>query len=203
MIRECCVDTIPDAIQAELAGADQLEWCADLHHDGLTPDYETTLALLAQVRIPVKVMIRSRPGDFVYARAEIKKMSHQAKKFSSLPGVSGLVFGATTNEKSLDEDSLTEIIKHCHGKPLTVHKAIDTCNDIVTEVRRLNGIPGVAFILTSGGKTTAWDGRHMIVEMRKNFNGKIIAAGKINPENLGTLHADLSLEYYHGRHIVR
>lgn len=202
MIRECCVDTIPDAIQAELAGADQLEWCADLNQDGLTPDYKTTLTLLQYVKIPVKVMIRSRPGDFIYSRAEIKEMTDQASEFSSLPGVSGLVFGAATNEKSLDVKSLIAIIRHSQGKPLTVHKAIDTCFNILTEVCRLNNIPGVEFILTSGGKTTAWAGRGMISEMQKIFNGKIIAAGKINPENLRTLHANLSLDYYHGRRIV-
>ena len=202
MIREVCVDTIADALNAEKSGADQLEWCGDLQQDGLTPDYETTLQLLQRIRIPVKVMIRCRPGDFLYSTAEIKEMTDQCQTFAGLPGVSGLVFGSTTREKKVDIDNLKEIIRHCRKKPLTFHKAIDTCEDILNEVRRLNDISGVEYILTSGGKHTAWEGKEVILEMQSVFRGKIIAAGKINQNNLATLHAFLSLDYYHGRHIV-
>lgn len=202
MIREVCADTIADALEAEKFGADQLEWCGDLLHDGLTPDYELTQQLLNSIRIPIKVMIRSRPGDFMYSKAEIKEMTDQCQTFAGLPGVSGLVFGATTSEKKADTASLKEIIRHCQGKPITFHKAIDTCRDILTEVQRLNDIPGVEYILTSGGKNTAWEGRDVILDMQSVFRGKIIAAGKINQENLATLHDFLSLDYYHGRRIV-
>ena len=42
------------------------------------------------------------------------------------------------------------------------------------------------------------------VEMKKNIrpDQKLIAAGKIRPENLSELHNLVNLEYYHGKKII-
>lgn len=202
IIREACVETIDEALSAEASGADQLEWCGNLEDDGLTPDYNMTVELLSKVKIPVKVMIRCRPGNFIYSRKEIEEMANQCRIFSMLPGVAGIVFGALRSDQTLDINSISEMIACCHGKPMTIHKAIDSCCDILQEVTTLNDIPGVQFILSSGGEKTAWEGRQKLVEMKNVFKGQIIAAGKINKQNLATLHAFTSLYYYHGKQIT-
>jgi copper homeostasis protein len=202
IIREACVETIREALTAETSGADQLEWCRNLEEDGLTPDYNTTVELLSKVTIPVKVMIRCRPGNFMYSREEIQEMKHKCRIFSALPGVKGIVFGALRSDYTLDIGAISELIACCHGKPMTIHKAIDSCCDILQEVAKLNEIPGVQFILSSGGAKTAWEGREKLVEMKNLYKGQIIAAGKINKQNLATLHAFTSLCYYHGRQIT-
>jgi copper homeostasis protein CutC len=88
------------------------------------------------------------------------------------------------------------------NKSLTIHKAIDTCKDILAETRRLNQIPGDLYILSSGGYHTAWEGREQLLVMKSLFKGQIIAAGKIDSTNLVTLHRYVTLQYYHGRKIV-
>ncbi|MBK8621567.1 MAG: copper homeostasis protein CutC [Saprospiraceae bacterium] len=202
LYKEACVDTIDAALSAEAAGAHQIEWCSSLELDGLTPDFEETQKLLKIIRIPVKVMIRHRPGDFIYDTLDENILVSQAKQFSEQDKVSGLVFGACTPEGSLDIRQINNIAMIAGDKSLTIHKAIDTCKDILTETTRLNQIPGDLYILSSGGHNTAWDGRDLLLEMKALFKGQIIAAGKIDSQNLVTLHSFLTLLYYHGRKIV-
>lgn len=202
LYKEACVDTIEAALQAEAAGAHQIEWCSSLELDGLTPDFESTQKLLKLIRIPVKVMIRHRPGGFVYDTLDEDILVNQAKQFSALEGVSGLVFGACTPEGNLDIRQIHNIAVVAGNKSLTIHKAIDTCKDILAETLRLNQIPGDLYILSSGGHNSAWEGREQLLGMKALFKGQIIAAGKIDSTNLVTLHRYVTLQYYHGRKIV-
>ena len=202
IILEACVETIDDAVRARKNGAQQIEWCGDLSEDGLTPDRSLTLSLLKVMDIPVKVIIRCRPGDFIYRADEMQKMVKDADYFSSLPGISGLVFGAVHDNRTLNTSQIEYIIDHSNGLPLTLHKAIDTCGDILSEVKRAADIRGLEFILSSGGSSTALEGIGMLQKMQQCFRGKIIAAGKINRQNLATLHGLLSFQYYHGKQIV-
>lgn len=202
IITEACVGTIDDALQAQQNGAHQLEWCGDLSKDGLTPDRDLTVSLLQKIHIPVKVMIRCRPGDFVYSDEEMNRMSEDAAYFSSLTGVSGIVFGATHPDHTLNLNFIKQIVGRSNGLPMTLHKAIDVCDDILTEIKKVSDIPGVRYILSSGGRETAMDGVEMLIKMQGLFSGKIIAAGKINRQNLATLHRLISFQYYHGKQIV-
>lgn len=147
-------------------------------------------------------MIRCRPGNFMYNQNELDSMIEEVSHFSSLPGIEGIVFGATTSQGSLDLEAIRYIAKHSHGMPITIHKAIDSCTDILTEVQNLNSIPEVKFILTSGGAPTAIEGAEVLRAMKSKFNGHIIAAGKINNQNISTLHDTLAFQYYHGKRIV-
>lgn len=203
ILLEACVDNVEDAVQAEKNGAHQIEWCANLEQDGLTPDIEKTIQLLEIIKIPVKVMIRCRPGDFNYSKEECMIMVQEASFFSSLPGVAGLVFGATTMDRTLDLNVIKDVVSASGGLPLTIHKAIDTCENLLLESQRLNEIPGVSFILSSGGASTAWEGQEVLKRMQEKFNGKVIAAGKIKWDNVSTLHRVLAFQYYHGKQIVK
>ena len=74
MILEVCVDSLASARSAIRGGADRLELCSALALGGLTP----YTALLEQIReeseIPIRCLIRSRCGDFLYSRDEIDLM---------------------------------------------------------------------------------------------------------------------------------
>ncbi len=207
MTLEACVESVDEAIHAVENGATQLEVCSNLEKDGLTPEIALIKEITEQVNVPIKVMIRLRAGNFTYQNDEIKSMQESIQQIKSLP-ISGLVFGATINDangnKIMDMNAILQICKAAHPIPVTIHKAIDECTDILKEVRALKTISNIAFILTSGGAKTAADGKKMIAAMQKEAGNhiQIIAAGKILPSNLTSLHKVLNLNYYHGRKIV-
>ena len=64
IIKEACVEGCEEAIQAKIMGADRIELCSSLHEDGLTPERKTMTSVLEAINIPVKIMIRPRPGNF-------------------------------------------------------------------------------------------------------------------------------------------
>ena len=51
-----------------------LELCVALDRDGLTPPRELVAAARDRCRVALHVLIRCRPGDFVYGPAEIETM---------------------------------------------------------------------------------------------------------------------------------
>ena len=72
---EVCAADLEDVIAAIDGGADRVELCRNLEEDGLTPDYETIKAAVGLARkagrpFKVMVLVRSRPGGFVYTDGE-------------------------------------------------------------------------------------------------------------------------------------
>ena len=178
-ILEACVETLDEAVKAERNGANRLELCSSLHLDGLTPDTQLTEKVLASVTIPVKVMIRSRPGDFEYSHEELLIMKEEVRELAQL-GASGFVFGAIFNDQ-LDLDAIAEIAEVAGTIPVTVHKAIDSTVNPVESALRLLNIDNIKSILTSGGRATAIEGQAVINAMHEAVDGNlaVIAAGKI------------------------
>jgi len=207
IIIESCIETVEEAIYAAQNGASQLEVCSSLSKDGLTPDENTVAEIIKAVRIPVKVMIRSREGDFYYSPEEIQVMIAQIQRFKTYK-IDGFVFGALVKDKNgnntLDIASIYQICKAASPYHVTIHKAIDLCTDIVGEIKKVKSISNIKYILTSGGKVDAVSGAKILKNMQKEagFDIQIIAAGKITRNNLAQITGLTELKYYHGRKIV-
>jgi copper homeostasis protein len=204
---EVCIDNLDNALLAIRNGADQLEVCAELDQDGLTPGYDLVATLSKDTTIDLMVMIRNKPGDFHYSNDDIQIMLRQVNSFKSLR-IKGFVLGATTVDSAgktiLDLATILQLCQACHPFSVTIHKCIDTCTDMLSECAKLKQIPNVGYILSSGGKATAWEGRDMLMAMKDKLSPEIeiIGAGKITKNNLATLDDYLHLPYYHGRSIV-
>ena len=199
---ESCVENLDESIAAERAGARGLELCSELALDGLSPPESLVLQVTDGVAIPVKVMVRNRHDTFVYSEEDMHVMKEYVLQIKALGRVSGFVFGACTQDGSLHIDQIRELSEIAYPVPLTVHKAIDTCTNPIAEVERLNSIPNVKFILSSGGAPTAMQGASVLIRMQQVFNGVVIAAGKITFENLSEIKSMLGLSAYHGKRIV-
>ena len=201
-LKEACVESVEEAIKAEIQGADRLEYCSALEWEGLTPDYEQVHQVLDKVSIPVMVMIRPRKGDFNYSEEEFQVMKEQILRFKKL-GITGVVFGLL-KDGSVDLEKTRSLARIASPLEVCFHKAIDELEDPVTGVITLLEIPEITRILTSGGARTALDGREKLREMLKVAEGSIsiMPAGKVRPSNIGSLHQILGAKEYHGRGIV-
>lgn len=202
-IFEACVETLEDAFTAEKRGANRIELCSALDQDGLTPSPELTEQCVKNLSIPVMAMVRPRGGNFVYSEAEIQQMESEIEFFKQ-SGVAGVVFGLLTKEGTIDIENTRRLARLAFPLEVTFHKAIDYTADILKSFQELNAIDGITRVLTSGGKDTAWNGRFILKEMNElpERKIKIIAAGKVLPENRDQIAGFTGATELHGKRIV-
>ncbi len=200
-IREACVETFEQCIQAEKNGAERIELCADLANDGLTPSMALIRKAKESLNIPIRVMIRPRPGGFIYSDAEIEAMKLSIKDCIGL-GVEGVVFGVCKIDRTLDLEKTSTLIAIAQPLKVTIHKAIDTCIDPLAEVKKLKSI-GVHAILSSGKASTAREGAALLKKMVEIAGSiQIVVCGKVTNENLSEIDQLIGAPAYHGKKIV-
>lgn len=203
LLFEACVDTFADAKRAFEHGAHRLELCADLAQDGLTPDASLLSRCLAEIALPMMVMIRPRGGDFVYSSDEMVEMQKTIFAYQKL-GVAGFVFGALTPKKEVDFAATKQLVKAAQPFPVTFHKAIDATKDVFAAFMALNEMDGISRVLTSGGAQTAFLGKTQLRQMQTMPNRRLtlIAAGKITVENRQAISELTGICELHGKAIV-
>ena len=203
IVKEACVERLDEAILAEKNGADRIELCSRLDLDGLTPHRKMIQDVINSVKIPVKVMIRPRGGNFVYHGKELDVMKEDIL-YCKRVNVSGIVFGVLKDDKTVDLIATRLLTDMAAGLEITFHKAIDEVSSIFTELDRLRSIKEITNILTSGAADSAMRGSHTLKEMVTRYKGQltIIAAGKISEQNIVKVHELIGAQEYHGRKIV-
>lgn len=202
-VYEACVETLGDALAAEQRGAHRIELCSALDQDGLTPSRDLIEQCLQQLSIPVMAMIRPRGGDFVYSDAEVAQMEEEIA-FCKQAGVAGVVFGLLTREGEIDIANTERLIRAARPLEITFHKAIDYSTDVLRSFRALNALDGITRVLTSGGCDTAWEGRDVLKAMNAmpGRRIRIIAAGRLLPENRERLADYTGIWELHGKRVV-
>ena len=71
---EICADSLQSALIAQQAGATRIELCDNLTEGGTTPSPGTISLARQNLTIELYVLIRPRPGHFVYSDKEIEIM---------------------------------------------------------------------------------------------------------------------------------
>jgi copper homeostasis protein len=203
MIKEACVETIEEALLAQKNGAHRIELCSDLANDGLTPSYELMQTACALLDIPVMVMARPRPGNFIFTPEELKQTKidiDNAKK----AGAMGVVIGLLTADGEIDKKNTRALADYAYPLQVTFHKAIDELKYPLAGVKVLKTIKGITRILTSGGKATAFEGQKTIREMIKTSQNilTILVAGKVTYENVSEIQELTGANEFHGRKIA-
>lgn len=203
IIKEACVGSLSQSLNAEKNGADRLELCGDLSVGGVTPDYDMLREVMQQCSIPTKVMIRPRGGSFVHTEQEFAQMKKEVV-YCKENGVTEVVFGFLTPDNQIDIEKTRELAELASPMQITFHKAIDDTVDILAAVDVLRTIPQITGILTSGGCATAMEGIPVLKEMKKRCGEQIslIVAGKVKVDNLAFLHEEIGAGEYHGKLIV-
>lgn len=202
MIKEACVESLIDALEAEKRGADRIELCDNLSQGGTTPSYGTIKVALSTLKIPVFPIIRPRGGDFYYTPAEIKVIKEDIKVCKSL-GAKGVVLGLLTKDKKIDFEVLSQLVELAKPMEVTFHKAIDELEDPTLVIDDLINL-GVKRILSSGTKPTALEGKDMLNKMIEKAGDRltIVVAGKVTKENLPEISSLIPSKEYHGKIIV-
>jgi len=203
LIFESCVETLEDALDAEKRGSSRIELCSALDQDGLTPSVELTELCMQNLSIPIMAMVRPRGGNFVYSEAEIKQMEEEILYFKQ-SGVAGVVFGLLMPDNGVDIENTRRLTQLASPLEVTFHKAIDYSTDVFNSFQELNEIDGITRVLTSGGNDTAWNGREVLRKMQELPGRKIklIAAGKVLPDNRGQIAEYTGVSELHGKRIV-
>jgi len=201
--KEACVDNIDDAINVEKNGANQIELCSRLDLDGLTPNKKLILQTIRRVSIPIKVMIRSRPGNFTYNQSDVNTMLDSIE-FCQKNGINEIAFGALNSKREIDEKIINQIVSKYTGLNITFHKAIDLVDNQINEIKKLLKFNQIKAVLTSGGQKNVVDGQENIKKLFERFKDEIdiIAAGSITNKNIKKIHKTLGLKIYHGKKIV-
>lgn len=202
MIREKCIGSFLEALEAQELGAERVELCDNLSEGGTTPSYGTIKMVVKKLNIPAFVIIRPRGGDFYYTPEEIEIMKEDIKICKEL-GVKGVVIGALNRDNTINYDAIKDMIDLAKPMSITFHKAIDELENPVTEVKKLANL-GVNRILTSGTKETALEGKNILREMIKEAGEDIIiiVAGKVTKDNLNEISNLIPAKEYHGKKIV-
>lgn len=199
MILEVIATNVKDAIDAEKYGANRIELVTGIVEGGLTPSFATIKHVLKNVSIPVHVMVRPHSRSFIYNSIDEQVILDDIQICKEL-GATGIVFGALTNENTIDEELLKKVLERTEGMNLTFHRAIDETVNIIDALKILIQYPKVTHILTSGGKGTAIDGKETIrkmVELTNHSKVKILAGSGLTIENVGSFIQETKVEEVH------
>lgn len=190
VLLEVCIDSFASAQAAKLGGADRLEVCSALAVGGTTPSFGLVEQCVAEVQLPVMMMIRPHDGGFVLDDDHLDTMITDIEVAKSL-GVQGVVFGALTADRHLDLDATRALMDAADDLEVTFHRAFDLVVDPVHVLGQLEEL-GVHRILTSGQKRTAMEGASLLrqlVETSKQAlkQTSLLAGSGVNAQNAQAL----------------
>ena len=189
MLLEVCVDSYASAMAAVRGGADRLELCSALAVGGLTP-WRTLLYQIRQATdIPIRCLIRPRPGDFLYSPDELDLLCSQIIDLHKC-GATGFVIGALKPGGELDTRAIRRMIAATGGTPVTLHRAFDVVRD-QTESYDTAYKLGFDTILTSGGAASCLEGADQLgtlLGLRGSCRGpEILVGAGVTPASILTL----------------
>lgn len=186
-VLELCIDSVHGARIARDIRAHRVEVCANLAEGGTTPSTGTIRVVREHFPGEVVVMIRPRPGDFLYDEYEMEVMRADVRAAKDL-GVHGVAIGALTGQGTLNVSMLAALIALARPMKVTVHRAIDFCKDPPREVETLIKL-GVDRVLSSGGAETALEGHARLKAMVDHAGSglAVVAAGGVRADHVRAL----------------
>lgn len=186
---EICVPDVESALAARDGGADRIELCADPPAGGVTPGCGSIAVARRRLTIPVHVLIRPRPGDFLYSDAEFEAMRHDVRAAKHL-GAAGVVLGLLRSDRLIDAPRTADLIREARPMTVTFHKAFDELADPEAGLEQLVDL-GIERVLTSGQAPTAARGIDRLARFVRQAAGRlaVMAGGSITIEDIPALRA--------------
>ncbi|GIK16299.1 MAG: copper homeostasis protein CutC [Planctomycetota bacterium] len=196
---EIAVESAKDAVAAAGSGADRVELSADLACGGVTPAIETIRQARTGLDIPLLVLIRPRPGEFVYSGDELERMRDDLRTAVD-GGADGLVFGALTHRGRLDAKVLAACVEACGSRVPVLHRAFDESADPFEALETAISL-GFRRILTSGRRACAAEpeAAALLRELIERAAGRIeiLPGGGVRPHNVRAVLAGSGCDQVH------
>ncbi len=167
--------------------ADRIEFCDNFELGGTTPDFYEFMHLKRNYKTPVYVMIRPKGGPFFYSDDEFVEMKSSIISFKE-GGADGFVFGILTSDNEIDEAKNRELLELAGSTPCTFHRAFDRTADLEKSIHTLIKL-GFKTVLTSGGKSTAMEGKEMLKILVGKYSDQIeiLIGGGVRSKNIAEL----------------
>jgi len=209
---EVAVQDVAGARIAREAGAGRIELCSALEVGGLTPSIGM-IEEAVKVGPPAHVLIRPRPGDFVYNDDE-RAVIERDVRLSIRAGAAGVVIGALSDgSKDLDADAIRSWARAAREEnpqaEVTIHRCVDvllgagvTARDLAERIHAIGGGRGgdantrINRVLTSGGAPNAREGKQTLMELQSELAGLasgesdlvvVMAGGGVRPDDVAEL----------------
>lgn len=172
------------AMAAQRAGAHRIELCRDLDCGGVTPSTRLMQSAREQLRIPIHVLIRPRPGNFVYSAREFLTMCKAIQDAKDLK-MDGIVLGILDRNSRIDVGRTCQLVELAHPLPVTFHRAFDetySWQDSLEAVIQT----GAKRLLTSGCRPQAPEGLSTLARMVNQARDRlrVMPGGGITPANV-------------------
>jgi copper homeostasis protein len=189
---EISVESLSGVRVAVAAGVTRVELCAGLSDGGLTPS--AGLIEAAAEIAEVHVLVRPRPGGFVYSRDELGLINRDIV-VAREHGAAGVVVGALTEEGAVD-DACAAFVEAAEGLQTTFHRAIDVSADSRRALDRIAEL-GFTRVLTSGRCRSALDGGPLIKELASRTAVDVMACGGVRAANAARIIAATGVRDLH------
>jgi copper homeostasis protein len=194
---EICACSLASAQAAQAGGAHRIELCQNLEQGGITPSYGLIRQVLARASLPVFVLIRPRPGGFVYSPGELAIMRDDIAACREL-GCAGVVLGVLDAAGRVDLAACRELIELAGNMAVTFHRAFDACSDQAQALEDVIEL-GCQRVLTSGGQPTAEMGQNQLAALVAQAAGRIqiMPGAGISAGNVRALAARTGAQEFH------
>ncbi|TKJ88278.1 copper homeostasis protein [Paenibacillus sp. CFBP13512] len=198
-ILEVIATTPADAIIADQAGADRIEWIATQQEGGLTPSLDVIEQMTESVSIPINIMVRPHSHHFVYDDADLTQMVQDIRHISHTD-VAAIVTGVLTADREIDIIALERLLDAADGKPFTFHRAFDELDDLERGLEILSRYPQITHILTSGGQPSVIQATEPMItldRLTKQSHIQLIAGAGLTLQNLATFIKETCIQEVH------
>lgn len=194
---EICANSVQSAQAAQTGGAHRIELCQNLEQGGITPSYGLIKQVQALLRIPVFVLIRPRPGNFVYDADEFAVMQADVLACRTLE-CAGIVLGVLDQDGNVDTARCRTLIELARPMAVTFHRAFDDCRNQPQALEDLIAL-GCQRVLTSGGAVSAPEGQEQLARLVAQAAGRLVVmpGAGITPDTICSLATHTGAREFH------
>ncbi|MCC7633454.1 copper homeostasis protein CutC [Stenotrophomonas rhizophila] len=184
---EIASNSVASALAAQAGGADRIELFDNLAEGGTTPSFGSIALARERLTIPLFVLIRARPGDFLYSADETQIMLRDIENCRLL-GCDGVVIGALDADGEVDIALCTALVAAAGPMQVTFHRAFDAARDLPQALEQVIAL-GCQRVLSSGGQASAEAGADMLAALVAQAGGRIgvMAGAGLNAGNIASV----------------